>query len=406
MRVTMTATDSITDRIGARRAEMVEDLRRCVAIPTGHDYTPGLDELRDFFAQRLEALGAVPSVYEGHERPDWLLNAGDDRAPHATVVYRAPAFGSAEGPRVLIAGHLDTVFPPDGSFRRMEIVKGGTIGIGPGVVDMKGGLLVALYALEALHEAGVPVRWSYSFNSDEETGTYCSEHALREEAGHHDVGIALEPALPGGALAIERKGSGQFKVEVTGRSAHAGREFDKGVSAVYAMARTLVAIEALSDLERGVTVNIGPVRGGTATNVVPDFCEAWGNARFPDQESSEALQQKLITLEREGMPGVKIYRSFNRPAKPETPAVRRLAELARAEAEALGQSLPFEKTGGVCDGNVLQDAGLPTIDTMGVRGGGLHTHDEWIELDSLTERASLLARTLIRIHDEWPTEGA
>ena len=98
---------------------------------------------------------------------------------------------------------------------------------------------------------------------------------------------------------------------------------------------------------------------------------------------------------------VKVYRSFNRPAKPETPAVRRLAEMAREEAEALGQSLPFESTGGVCDGNVLQAAGLPTIDTMGVRGGNLHRHDEWIELDSLTERAALLARLLVRLHHDW-----
>ncbi len=402
----MPSTDSIVDRIGARRAEMVEDLRRCVAIPTGHDHRPGLDEQRDFFARRLSALGATSTDHAGQKRPTWLLGGGSDLAPPHTVVHRCAGFDEMEGPRVLIAGHLDTVFPPDGPFREMEIQPDGAIAIGPGVVDMKGGLLVALYALEALHEAGVRVRWSFSFNSDEETGTYCSEEALIAEAKRHDVGIALEPALPGGALAIARKGSGQFKVEVTGKSAHAGREFEKGVNAVYAMARTLTAIEGFSDLERGVTVNIGPIKGGTATNVVPDFCEAWGNARFPDQEAAESLEQKLIALERQGIPGVKVHRSFNRPAKPETPEVRRLAMLAREEAERLGQTLPFEFTGGVCDGNVLQAAGLPTIDTMGVRGGGLHTHDEWVELDSLTERAALLAATLIRIHDDWGTGGS
>ena len=401
----MTATDSITDRIASRRAEMVEDLRRCVAIPTGHDHRPGLDELRRFFHERLSALGATRTDHLGQERPSWLLGGGSDLAPPETAVFRCAGFDQMEGPRVLIAGHLDTVFPPDGPFQTMEIAADGKTAVGPGVVDMKGGLLVALYALEALHEAGVRVRWSYSFNSDEETGTYCSERALTEEAKRHDVGIALEPALPGGALAIARKGSGQFKVEVRGQSAHAGREFEKGVSAVYAMARTLTAIEGMTDLESGLTVNIGPIKGGTATNVVPDFCEAWGNARFPVPELSEALQQKLIALETDGVPGITVHRSFNRPAKPETPGVRRLAEMAREEAEALGQSLPFESTGGVCDGNVLQAVGLPTIDTMGVRGGNLHRHDEWIELDSLTERAALMARLLIRLHTDWASDA-
>lgn len=399
----MTATESITDRIGARRAEMVEDLRRCVSIPTGHDHRPGLDELRSFFHERLTALGATRTDHAGQGRPSWLLGGNSGNEPPATAVFRCAGFDEMTGPRVLIAGHLDTVFPHDSPFSELKIDADGVNGTGPGVVDMKGGLLVALYALEALHEAGVPVRWSYSFNSDEETGTYCSERALTEEAKRHDVGIALEPALPGGALAIERKGSGQFKVEVSGRSAHAGREFEKGVSAVYAMARTLTAIEGFTDLDAGVTVNIGPIKGGTATNVVPDYCEAWGNARFPDQEAADRLQAQLIELESQALPGVVIHRSFNRPAKKETPDVRRLAMLAREEAEALGQTLPFEKTGGVCDGNVLQAAGLPTIDTMGVRGGGLHTHDEWIEMDSLTERAALLARLLIRIHEDWGT---
>ncbi|MEM1422416.1 MAG: M20/M25/M40 family metallo-hydrolase [Planctomycetota bacterium] len=401
----MTATDSITDRIGARRAEMVEDLRRCVAIPTGHDHRPGLDELRAFFHARLTALGATRADHPGRERPSWLLGGGSGQTPPETAVFRCEGFDRMEGPRVLIAGHLDTVFPPDGPFQSMEIADDGATAVGPGVVDMKGGLLVALYALEALHEAGVKVRWSYSLNSDEETGTYCSEHTLIEEAKRHDVGIALEPALPGGALAIARKGSGQFKVEVRGKSAHAGREFEKGVSAVYAMARTLTAIEGMSDLESGLTVNVGPVRGGTATNVVPDLCEAWGNARFPVPELSERLQSQLVALESGGTPQITVHRSFNRPAKPETPAVRRLAELAREEAEALGQTLPFESTGGVCDGNVLQAAGLPTIDTMGVRGGNLHRHDEWIELDSLTERASLMARLLTRLHTDWGTDA-
>ncbi len=397
----MTTTDRIAERIAARRAEMIDDLRHCVSIPTGHDYRPGLDELRGWFTERLSALGAQKITHAGVERPDWLLGGGGDQAPPETVVFRSPDFDSTSGARVLIAGHLDTVFPPDSPFAGLNIAPDGKTALGPGVVDMKGGLLVALYALEALAEAGESVRWSFLFNSDEETGTYCSEHALRKEAQGHDAGLALEPALPGGELALVRKGSGQFKLDVSGQSAHAGREFEKGVSAVYALAHALTAVEGMSDLERGVTVNVGPLIGGGATNVVPDRAQAWGNARFPDNEAADELQKKLIALEAEGVPGVTVHRSFNRPAKPETPETRRLAEFARGEAEAIGQKLPFASTGGVCDGNILQDAGLPTIDTLGVRGGGLHTHDEWIELDSLTERATLMARLLLKLNAAW-----
>lgn len=404
--MTTTERDSLQARIAARQDEMRADLARYVAIPTGGDHRAGLDEFRGLLGDRLAALGVTSDLRAGDERPDWLLNAGAGE-PLPTIVHRCAGFDEMTGPRVLIAGHLDTVFPPGSSFNEMTVSTDGRTAIGPGVVDMKGGLLVACVALEALAEAGIPVRWSFLMNSDEETGTYCSERHLRDESSRHDVGIALEPALPGGELAIQRKGSGQFSIAVDGRCAHAGREFEKGVSAVYALAHVLTKVETFSDLDRGVTVNVGPLVGGSATNVVPPHAQAWGNARFPDPESGDALQDKLAALADDGddgddaMPRVRVMRSFNRPAKPLIPETERFALLAREAAESLGQSLPFASTGGVCDGNVMQDAGLPTIDTLGVRGGGLHTHDERIELDSLHERAALLACLLASLDERW-----
>jgi len=387
--------------IAARDAEMRDDLAAHVAIPTGHNHAEGLDEYRGIVTSRLEKLGARTELVAGDPRPAWLEHAPaeDIEEPEEvippTAVCRHPVEG---GKRVLIAGHLDTVFEPRGKFLRLETSSDGEKATGPGVVDMKGGILVAMVALEALAEAGAPVSWSFLLNSDEETGSFFSRRALEAEAARSDVGICTEPALPGGELAIARKGAGQFAIEVHGRSAHAGREFEKGVSAVYALARVLSEVETLSDLERGVTVNIGPIRGGAATNVVPDRAYAWGNVRYTDPADAEALEAKLgaLATDDSAMPRVVVHRVFNRPAKPRTAAVEAIGAEARAVAESLGQSLPFAETGGVCDGNIMQAAGLPTIDTLGVRGGGLHTHHEWIELRSLVERAQLMACLLSR----------
>lgn len=400
MQIPIATRQHLVGLIAPRRDEMVADLARHVAIPTGHNHTPGLDVYRRLLLARLEALGGMTSLIPGDRRPDWLAEPGERGEaprfdPPPTAVCRRAVSGL---PRILISGHLDTVFDPRGSFQTMAVSPDGRTAIGPGVVDMKGGILIALVALEALHTAGVPVAWTFLLNSDEETGSYASDRLLRQEATQHDFGLALEPALPDGGLVIERKGSAQFLIEAFGTSAHAGRDFHLGVSAVYALARAIERCEGLSDLPRGTTVNIGPLRGGLATNIVPDYAAAWGNARFKDDDAArdvraalEALDQKFGDPSPRAPGAVRVRHSFARPAKPLTPKARELAERARAVSESLGVPMPFGSSGGVCDGNNLQAAGLPTIDTLGVKGGGLHTTQEWIQLESLVERATLFA---------------
>ncbi|RMH27441.1 MAG: M20 family peptidase [Planctomycetota bacterium] len=397
----LTETDvRLCEAIAQREPAMRRDMARFVAIPTGHNHTPGLEEFRGLVLERLRALGASARFIPGEPAPGWLWGsaiAGEtaiDIPP--TVVCERPASGL---PSVLIASHLDTVFAPDDPFREYAEAADGRTATGPGVVDMKGGIVIALHALEALEAAGVACSWSYLFNSDEERGSYHSEGALRAEAPRHAVGLCTEPALPGGELAVERGGSGQFMIEARGRSAHVGREFDKGVSAVTALAEALVRVGRMPDAGRGRVVSVGPLEGGSATNVVPDRARAWGNVRYPDERIGREIAADLDALATpEGAcPAVEVRRSFNRPPKPLTPAVERLAGLARDSAAALDQRLPFARTGGVCDGNILQQAGLPTIDTLGVRGGGLHTPQEWIDLSSLVERCQLLALVVSRI---------
>lgn len=391
----------LREHIAGRREALLGDLKWHVETPTGCGFKPGLDRTREHFAQRLRALGASIELVAGQARPSWLYGAsglglGSGEIPPALVARRA---GGAGATRVLISGHLDTVHEPDGPFRSLSISADGKTAMGPGCVDMKGGLVIAIHALESLHALGVDCSWTVVLNSDEETGSYHSEPALRAVAREADVGLVLEPALPDGSLVMERPGSGQFMIECGGRSAHVGRDFASGRSAVLALSRCIAATERMSDPAAARIVNIGPIEGGHATNVVPDLARAWGNARFGTPEIAAAIERELRTLETaEGaIPSVKLEVSFNRPAKPLTPETERLGMAARNVAESLGQSLGFGKTGGVCDGNILQDAGLPTIDTLGVRGGGLHTPQEWIELASLVERCQLLAVLVARL---------
>ena len=381
--------------IAARAGALLDDLRLHVGLPTGKNNTAALDETRERFTHRLAALGATVDVRPGQPKPTWLDPHPGDIPPTA-VCARLRDNAAA---RVLIAGHLDTVHDPAGPFRALSVAPDGRTATGPGCVDMKGGLVIAVAALESLEDVGLDASWTFTFNSDEETGTYHSERVLRDESAKHDFGLALEPALPGGELAVDRLGSGQFVIECHGRSAHVGRAFKDGVSAVTKLGECLVAVGGMPDPERGRIINIGPIEGGAATNAVPDRARAWGNVRYPGDEVAGELASMLdgLATPADAMPAVTIHRSFNRPAKPLIPQTERLALAARAVAESLGQQLPFAKTGGVCDGNIMQHAGLPTIDTLGVRGGGLHTPDEWIDLSSLVERCQLLAVLIHRL---------
>ncbi|MEO0512777.1 MAG: M20/M25/M40 family metallo-hydrolase [Planctomycetota bacterium] len=388
--------------IESRSDALLDDLRRHVGLPTGGYNGPAIEETRGLLTDRLVALGATHEREAGDAKEAWL--GSNTYVPETSVCGRRRS-----GVRsTLITGHMDTVHDPAGAFRELSVAPDGKTATGPGCVDMKGGLVIAVAALEALEACGVGCSWTFLLNADEETGTYHSERAMRRVSAEHDFGIALEPALADGSLAVERMGSGQFVLVAEGRAAHVGRAFEKGVSAVTALAKAIVAAGEIPEPSRGKILSIGPVEGGVATNAVPDRARAWGNVRFRDEAVMAELVEQVEGLaaagdERHGSVGV--LRSFNRPPKPLIPETERLALAARSAAEDLGQSLPFASTGGVCDGNIMQDAGLPTIDTLGVRGGGLHTPDEWIELASLVERCQLLAVLIGRISEGRVSDG-
>jgi glutamate carboxypeptidase len=393
----------VCDLIRRRETALREDLRLHVGLPTGGGNTAALDETRERLTSRAKAMGAVVTIEPGRVNAPWRYGLNADSQPTPTAICRRNAVGA--GRELLIAGHLDTVHDPAGTFRELTVASDGKTAVGPGCVDMKGGLVIALAAMEALEEVGEKLNWTLLLNSDEETGSYASSWTVEDEsrrvAEADGLGIALEPATPDGGLVIERAGSGQFMFEARGRAAHVGREFASGVSAVALLCEAITQALALSRPADGVIVNIGPLQGGNATNVVPDLARAWGNARFPTAEAARKLENDLIDIagrltKLPPPPHVVCFHHFLRPAKPLTPEVQQFADLIRAAATDLGQKLPFSKTAGVCDGNLMQAAGLPTLDTLGVRGGGLHTPQEWIELSSLVQRCQLLAITMMR----------
>ena len=411
----------ILAEVDSREAGLRDDLADLVAIPTGHNHVEGLDRARDWFATRLGALGAGVTLVPGRPRPDWLAirrdpedapdpEACDDSISSETIppmlVATHRVDDEVEAVRPFLCGHLDTVHDPAGPFQSLEVVRDG-IASGPGSMDMKGGLVVALGALETLAALGRRIDWTMGLVSDEETGTYFGENALLDAARGHDVGLVFEPALADGSLVVERMGSGTFMLEAVGRAAHVGRAFTEGRSAVVALARAIIDVSALADPANGRIINIGPIHGGGVTNAVPHHARCWGNARYADPGSQSGLEadvhrvvealDRRLAEEIGEPPRIRVRTSFLRPAKPSTPEVLALADRARSVSEALGHPMPYASTGGACDGNLLQAAGVPTIDTLGVRGGGMHRPDEYLELASIGERTALLAILLHRL---------
>jgi glutamate carboxypeptidase len=258
---------ALRDRLHASRDAMVERLAAMVAIPTGHGHREGLERLRELVAARLRVLGASIELVMADARPEWIDPRPATDARVAALI--ASRTAGRSGPRLLLCGHIDTVHDPAGAFRHLEPRGDGAM-TGPGAVDMKGGLEVMLSALESLEALGVSVAWTVVLVTDEETGSFGCSRALARVARDHHRAFVVEPAAGDGDLVVERPGSGQFLIEAFGRAAHAGRDFASGVSAVQALAKAVVGACALADVERGRIVNVGPLEGGTATNIVPE----------------------------------------------------------------------------------------------------------------------------------------
>lgn len=391
--------NGIRDYLASRRDAMVDLLAELVNLDSPSTDKALLDACATRLGAELAARGCAVERVPVPTAGDHLIARFGGGGPE-TGRDRAGNGGAGSHPggrRVLLLAHYDTVWPA-GEARRRPFRREGRCGYGPGVFDMKGGIVIGLFALEALAataERGTPLPGvTFLLTSDEEVGSTTSRPLIERLAREHGAVLVLEPAA-GGRLKIARKGVGDFVLRVRGREAHAGNDPERGVSAVEELARQVLRLHALTDPGRGTTVNVGVIRGGLRPNVVAGTAEAEIDVRV----SSQAEAERILALFRSWQPvlpgaRVVIEGGFNRPPMEPTPGNVALLDRAREVGRRLGLELEGATVGGASDGNFTSALGIPTLDGLGATGDGAHAEDEHVLLDELPVRAALLAGLL------------
>lgn len=394
----LTATENATIERAAD-APMLAQVEQWAAVNSGTGNLAGLRTVAGHLADAFAALPGdirlvAPDPVESVDAAGNIKTTQRGDHLHLRVRPDAPV-------QLLLTGHMDTVFPADHPFQTLRWLEPGVLN-GPGTADMKAGISVILAALKALETSPFAPRIGYDvmINSDEETGSHASAALIAELAKGKTAALTYEPALPDGGLAGARPGSGNFSVIVHGLSAHAGRNPEDGRNALIAAADLAIRLNALKSND--LKVNPAKIDGGGPNNVVPDQAILRVNLRPSTPEAmaaaEAALRDAVAAVSREHDVHCHIHGNFNRPPKPLDPAATRLFELVRDCGAALGlPPIRWKATGGVCDGNNIAACGVPVVDTMGPRGGAIHSSDEFLIVDSLAERAQLSALTMMRI---------
>ena len=392
-----TIEQAAVERAGAE--PMLDQVLQWSAVNSGSRNLAGLERIAAILADAFSALPGEAKLVEAAP-VDAVDSAGrpvaveHGRNLHLTVRPDAPV-------QLMFTGHMDTVFGETHDFQQTRWLEDGVLN-GPGVADMKGGIAVMLAALKAVEASEVAERIGYEviINSDEEVGSLGSAPLIAQAARGKRAALTYEPsALPDGTLAGARPGSGNYSLVVRGRSAHAGRNPEDGRNAVLAAADLALRLEKLK--RDGLSVNPGRIEGGGPSNVVPDLAVLRVNLR-PRTPEIEAEAERLIdeavaAVAAERDIQIEVHGGFGRPPKPMTPEAERLFELVKAAGADLGQSIGWQPSGGVCDGNNIAACGVPVVDTRGVRGGKIHRMEEYLIFESLGERAALSALTILRI---------
>ena len=391
------------DWIDSRESHLIEVLMELSAVNSGTANLDGLARMETMFCELFDSLDSEVEVIASKDSTE-ADHLGRIQTRHYGNMLRFTKRPDAPF-QVLLVGHMDTVFPRDSAFQG-PVKLDDNILSGPGVADMKGGILVLLTALQAFEQVAGCERlgWQVLLNADEETGSHGSRDLLLTAARSAHCGMIYEPALADGTLSRARKGSGNFTLIAHGRSAHAGREFEMGRNAVLALNQAMAQLASLTDIAGGLTVNVARISGGTAFNVVPDTAVCQFNIRCTERQQQLEVKQRIDGLLEQWQgngitDGVRfeLHGGFTRPPKPVSRAHQLMMDwLAECGAE-LGINIEFKDTGGCCDGNNLADAGLPNLDTLGVLGGNIHTDQEFMLMDSLAQRARLSLALLHRL---------
>jgi len=391
---------AVVERAGAE--PMLDQVLGWAAVNSGSRNLAGLERMADLLVDAFSALPGVirlerPAKVESVDTAGRVSSIEHGRHLHLTVRPTAPV-------QLLFTGHMDTVYGADHAFQETRWIEEGVLN-GPGVADMKGGIAVMLAALKAVERGRGTDRLGYEviINSDEEVGSPASAALLADAARGKRAALTYEPAaLPDGTLAGARPGSGNFDFVVHGRSAHAGRNPEDGRNALVAAAE--LALRLSMSKTPGLSINPARIDGGSPNNVVPDLAILRVNLRprtTDDQEIAARLIAKALdeTATAHGV-HIEARGGFGRPPKPLSEEAEALFGLVKQAGADLGQEIAWQPSGGVCDGNNIAACGVPVVDTMGVRGGKIHSMEEFLIVDSLAERAALSALTILRLAAE------
>lgn len=386
----------------AAAAPMLEQTLAWSAVNSGTGNLPGLARVATLLADAFATLPGEQALLsadpvEAVDGDGRVRTVERGRNLHLAVRPHAPV-------QVLLTGHMDTVYAADHPFQQVTQRADGTVH-GPGTADMKGGLAIMLAALAGVEASPARERIGYAvvINSDEETGSHGSAALIARAAAGKAAALTFEPALtPEGMLAGPRPGGGNFALVVTGRSAHAGRNPEDGRNVLVAAAD--LALRLARAAAPGLTVNPARIDGGGPNNVVPAGAVLRVNLR-PQTPADEAQARALIdetmrAVAAEHEVGIAAHGGFARPPKPLDPRAEQLFALVRRCGAALGQTIAWAPSGGVCDGNNIAACGVPVVDTMGARGGAIHSPDEYLIPASLPERAQLATLTMLRLAEE------
>lgn len=371
--------------------EYLHDLQTIVNIDSGTYTKAGIDRVSAYLQNRFQTLGFSTRFDKQEHYGDHLI---------ATHIGQ-----SLDGPRILLIGHIDTVLPDGEAERRPFTINqhnGTHIATGPGILDMKSGVLIGMYALLLLIENQQAHYSNVTFicNSDEEIGSPSSRPLIQELARQADAVLVLEPGRAAETIVSSRKGCGQYRVEVHGVSAHAGVEPDRGRNAILELSYQVQMMQALNGTIPGATLSVGIIRGGDRTNVVPDYAYFDMDVRASDQASVEALEaamrrvisQNKLRDTRITLSGSMLCQPFERNRRN-----ARLVELAKAAGNELGLKIQDVGSGGASDANTTSALGVPTLDGLGAGGGLAHNPGEFIELDYVPTRIALVAGLIRRI---------
>ena len=377
---------------------MLDQVLAWSAVNSGSRNLDGLERMETLLGDALSALpGEVqslqPADVEAVDAAGKAIEIAHGRNLHVKVRPDAPV-------QLLFTGHMDTVFGVDHAFQGTRWLDDDVLN-GPGVADMKGGIAVLLAALKAVEASDAQhLGYEIVINSDEEVGSLGSAPLIAQAARGKKAALTYEPsALPDGTLAGARPGSGNFAITIHGRSAHAGRNPEDGRNAILAASDLALRFEAMR--KPGLSVNPAKIDGGSPTNVVPDLAVLRVNLRPAtpelEAEADAMIQQVVAKVAAERDVQIDLHGGFARPPKPMTPEAEALFGLVTQCGADLGQTIGWQSSGGVCDGNNIAACGVPVVDTMGVRGGKIHSMEEFLIVESLKERAALSALTILRV---------